>query len=115
MIFRHDFQTRVTLTKKFGQPGTRAGAWSWCMPTMSRVGRLLNGPDALIGAASRRGRVKRQIVAYADWNGAYDELLDEKGRRRRFSLRSRSKAGNRDDNPRQAVALEPGSEISQLQ
>jgi len=47
---------------------------------MSRVGRLLNGPDALIGALLDTVGLSGTILAYTDWDGAYDELLDKDGR-----------------------------------
>lgn len=47
---------------------------------MSRVGRLLHGPDALITALRDTVGSSGTILAYADWDGAYDELLDENGR-----------------------------------
>lgn len=48
--------------------------------SMSRVGRLLNGPDALIGAPLDAVGPSGTLLAYTDWDGAYDELLDEDGR-----------------------------------
>jgi aminoglycoside 3-N-acetyltransferase len=47
---------------------------------LRRVGRLLNGPDALIGALLDVVGTQGTILAYTDWYGAYDELLDEHGR-----------------------------------
>jgi len=47
---------------------------------MSRVGRLLHGPDALIAALRDAVGTSGTVVAYTDWDGAYDELLDEEGR-----------------------------------
>jgi aminoglycoside 3-N-acetyltransferase len=47
---------------------------------MSRVGRLLNGPDVLIQALLDAVGPGGTILAYTDWDGAYDDLLDEHGR-----------------------------------
>ena len=47
---------------------------------MSRVGRLLNGPDALIGALLDESSPGGTVIAYTDWDARYDELLDEDGR-----------------------------------
>jgi aminoglycoside 3-N-acetyltransferase len=47
---------------------------------MSRVGQLLSGPDTLIGALLDAVGPSGTILAYTDWDGAYDELLDEDGR-----------------------------------
>lgn len=47
---------------------------------MSRVGRLLNGPDALIGALLDAVGPTGTIMSYTDWDAAYDELLDSAGR-----------------------------------
>lgn len=47
---------------------------------MSRVGRLLNGPDALIGALLDAVGSAGTIMSYTDWDAAYDELLDSAGR-----------------------------------
>jgi aminoglycoside 3-N-acetyltransferase len=47
---------------------------------MSKVGRLLNGPDALIGALLDAVGPAGTVLAYTDWDAAYDELLDSDGR-----------------------------------
>lgn len=47
---------------------------------MGRMGRLLNGPDAFIAALRDAVGTEGTIVAYTDWDTAYDELLDEEGR-----------------------------------
>ncbi len=46
---------------------------------VSRVGRLLNGPDALIGALVDATSPGGTVVAYTDWDARYDELLDPDG------------------------------------
>jgi aminoglycoside 3-N-acetyltransferase len=47
---------------------------------MGKVGRLLNGPDALIGALLDAVGPEGTVLAYTDWDAIYDELLDEHGR-----------------------------------
>lgn len=47
---------------------------------MSRVGPLLNGPDALIGALLDASSPDGTILAYTDWDARYDGLLDRNGR-----------------------------------
>ena len=47
---------------------------------MSRLGRLLNGPDAFIGALLDAVGPSGTILAYTDWDGDYEDLLDGDGR-----------------------------------
>ena len=47
---------------------------------MSRVGRLLNGPDVLIEALRDAVGPDGTVLAYVDWDGAYDDVLDAEGR-----------------------------------
>ena len=49
------------------------------MRRMSRVGRMLHGPDALIGALLDTVGSQGTIMSYTDWDGTYDDLLDESG------------------------------------
>ncbi|APG86460.1 aminoglycoside N(3')-acetyltransferase III (plasmid) [Sinorhizobium americanum CCGM7] len=60
--------------------GVQAGDMVMVHAAVSRLGRLLNGPDALIGALLDAVGSAGTILAYTDWDGAYDELLDEDGR-----------------------------------
>jgi aminoglycoside 3-N-acetyltransferase len=48
--------------------------------SLSKVGRLLNGPDAVIGALLDAVSPAGTIMAYTDWDARYDELLDAEGR-----------------------------------
>jgi aminoglycoside 3-N-acetyltransferase len=74
------FVTRAGLSADLEGMGLGTGDMVMVHAAMSRVGRLLNGPDALIGAL--RDVVGREgtILAYTDWDGAYDDLLDGNGR-----------------------------------
>lgn len=47
---------------------------------LSRVGRLLNGPDAVIGALLDAVGRDGTVLAYTDWDARYDELLGPDGR-----------------------------------
>ncbi|MET4691140.1 aminoglycoside 3-N-acetyltransferase [Sinorhizobium fredii] len=74
------FHTRASLSKDLDSLGICAGDTVMVHAAMRRVGRLLNGPDVLIDALRDAIGPAGTIVAYTDWNGAYDELLDENGR-----------------------------------
>ena len=74
------FLTRASLRADVEAFGIGAGDLVMVHAAMSRVGRLLNGPDALVGALLDAVGPQGTIVAYTDWDGAYDELLDEHGR-----------------------------------
>ncbi|MCA3254730.1 MAG: aminoglycoside 3-N-acetyltransferase [Alphaproteobacteria bacterium] len=47
---------------------------------MRRVGPLLNGPDALIGALRDVVGADGTLVAYTDWDSRHTDLLDDDGR-----------------------------------
>ncbi|HEX8438583.1 aminoglycoside 3-N-acetyltransferase [Archangium sp.] len=74
------FQTRASLRKDVERLGIRPGDSVMVHAAMSRVGRLLNGPDALIGAILDASSPGGTVLAYTDWDARYDELLDEEGR-----------------------------------
>lgn len=72
------FLTRADLRGDLERLGMRPGDTVMAHAAFSRVGRVLNGPDALIGAlldATDGGTV----LAYTDWDARYDELLDADG------------------------------------
>ncbi|MBZ9936369.1 aminoglycoside 3-N-acetyltransferase [Mesorhizobium sp. BR1-1-16] len=73
------FLTRADLAADCGRLGIRNGDTVMVHAAMGRVGRLLNGPDALIGALLDTVGPEGTILAYADWDGAYDDLLDADG------------------------------------
>ena len=74
------FRTRASLRRDLEALGLAAGDAVMVHAAMSRVGRLLNGPDALIAAILDAIGPAGTLLAYTDWDGAYDELLDEQGR-----------------------------------
>lgn len=47
---------------------------------VSRIGPMLNGPDALIGALLDASHPGGTVLAYTDWDARYDVLLDGDGR-----------------------------------
>ncbi|MBB2699647.1 UNVERIFIED_ORG: aminoglycoside 3-N-acetyltransferase [Rhizobium esperanzae] len=74
------FHTRLSLGQDLRELGLRPGDMVMVHAAMSRVGLLLSGPDVLIDALRDAVGPSGTIVAYTDWNGAYDELLDGDGR-----------------------------------
>ncbi|SHF18088.1 aminoglycoside 3-N-acetyltransferase [Kaistia soli DSM 19436] len=73
------FLTRADLAADCARLGIRTGDTVMVHAAMGRVGRLLSGPDALIGALLDTVGTEGTILAYTDWDGAYDELLDADG------------------------------------
>jgi aminoglycoside 3-N-acetyltransferase len=74
------FQTRSSLREDVERLGISPGDAVMVHAAMSRVGRLLNGPDALIGALLDASGPGGTVLAYTDWDACYDELLDRDGR-----------------------------------
>jgi aminoglycoside 3-N-acetyltransferase len=77
---RRPFRTRTSLRDDLIRLGVRAGDAVMVHAAMGKVGRLLNGPDALIGALLDAVGPEGTVLAYTDWDAAYDELLDGHGR-----------------------------------
>ncbi|ACL60023.1 aminoglycoside 3-N-acetyltransferase [Methylobacterium nodulans] len=76
----HSFRTRAALRADLAALGVGASDAVMVHAAMRRVGRLLNGPDALIGALRDAVGPGGTILAYTDWDAAYDGLLDAEGR-----------------------------------
>lgn len=74
------FLTRASIRADLERLGVAAGDMVMVHAAMRRVGRLLNGPDALIDALLDAVGAEGTIVAYTDWDALYEELLDESGR-----------------------------------
>jgi aminoglycoside 3-N-acetyltransferase len=74
------FWTRASLRKDVECLGICPGDVVMVHAAMSRIGRLLNGPDALIGALLDTSGPDGTILAYTDWDARYDELVDQDGR-----------------------------------
>lgn len=73
------FRTRASLRADLEALGLGTGDVVMVHAAMRKVGRLLNGPDALIGALRDVVSPSGTILAYTDWDAAYDELLDADG------------------------------------
>ena len=74
------FITRADLRSDLEKLGLRPGDAILAHGALSRVGRLLNGPDAVIGALLDAVSPTGTVLAYTDWDARYDELLDAEGR-----------------------------------
>ena len=74
------FTTRADLAADLRRLGLRPGDAVLAHAALGRVGRLLNGPDALIGALLDAVGPAGTVLAYTDWDARYDELLDADGR-----------------------------------
>ncbi|MGY0789172.1 aminoglycoside 3-N-acetyltransferase [Azospirillum argentinense] len=74
------FHTRASLREDVERLGVGPGDIVMVHAAMSRVGALLNGPDALIGALLDASSPDGTILAYTDWDARYDGLLDGNGR-----------------------------------
>ena len=74
------FVTRAQLRDDLRRLGLRPGDVVMAHGALSRVGPLLNGPDAVIGALLDATAPGGTVVAYTDWDARDDELLDADGR-----------------------------------
>ncbi len=74
------FRTRAGLRADLERLGIGPGDTVMVHAAMRRVGRLLNGPDALIGALLDATTGTGTVVAYTDWDAPYDEVLGPDGR-----------------------------------
>jgi len=74
------FATRVALRDDLHRIGVEAGGTVMVHAAMSKVGPLLNGPDALIRALLDVLGPKGTMMAYTSWDSVHDDLLDDDGR-----------------------------------
>ena len=74
------FMTRAGLAEDLRRLGLRPGDAVLAHGALSRVGRLLNGPDIVIGALLDAVSPGGTALAYTDWDARYDELLTPDGR-----------------------------------
>ena len=72
--------TRASLRADLQALGLQAADAVMVHAAASRVGRTLGGPDALVGALLDAVGPSGTVLAYTDWDAAYEELLDEHGR-----------------------------------
>lgn len=74
------FVTRAGLRADLARLGVQAGDSLMIHAALSRIGRLLGGPDALIDAALDAVGISGTILAYTDWDAGYEDLLGDDGR-----------------------------------
>lgn len=74
------WHSRLTLASDLNELGIRHGDTVMVHAAVSSIGRLLNGPDALIDALADVTGPSGTVVAYTDWDARYHELLDDHGR-----------------------------------
>lgn len=73
-------RTRASLRDDLERLGVRPGDTVMVHAALSRVGPMLNGPDAVIGALLDAVGKDGTALAYTDWDARYDELLGPDGR-----------------------------------
>ena len=74
------FHTRMSLAADLRSLGVAAGDIVMVHAAMGRFGRILGGPDAFIGALGDAVGPEGTIMAYTDWDGNYEDLMDDSGR-----------------------------------
>lgn len=74
------FITRASLADDLALLGLAPGDAVMVHAAVSKVGRLLDGPDTIIAALSDAVGPEGTILAYADWEARYEDLVDEDGR-----------------------------------
>lgn len=74
------FVTRAALSDDLRRIGVAAGDTIMVHAAMSKVGPLLNGPDALTRALLDVLGPEGTMVVYASWDSVHDDLLDDEGR-----------------------------------
>ncbi|WP_196259251.1 aminoglycoside 3-N-acetyltransferase [Pelagibacterium limicola] len=75
-----DFLTRAGLTADLSRLGLATGDIVMVHAALSKIGRVLGGPDAIIGALRDAVGPEGTIAAYCDWDASYEDLLDAEGR-----------------------------------
>lgn len=74
------FVTRASLAADLARLGLAPGDAVMVHAAVSKVGRLLDGPDTIIAALSDAVGPNGTVLAYADWEARYEDLVDEDGR-----------------------------------
>ncbi|CAN7245324.1 aminoglycoside 3-N-acetyltransferase [Bosea sp. LjRoot90] len=74
------FVTRTALAANLAKLGLVSGDAVMVHAAVSRVGRLLDGPDTIIAALSDAVGPGGTVLAYADWEARYEDLVDADGR-----------------------------------
>lgn len=74
------FVTRASLAADLAALGVIPGDAVMVHAAVSKVGRLLDGPDTIIAALSDAVGSDGTVLAYADWEARYEDLVDQAGR-----------------------------------
>lgn len=74
------FVTRAALAADLAKLGLASGDAVMVHAAVSKVGRLLDGPDTIIAALCDVVGPEGTVLAYADWEARYEDLADEDGR-----------------------------------
>ncbi|MFN3047235.1 aminoglycoside 3-N-acetyltransferase [Pseudomonas alloputida] len=74
------FVPRAALAAELAELGLASGDAVMVHAAVSKVGRLLDGPDTIIAALSDAVGPEGTVLAYADWEARYEDLVDEDGR-----------------------------------
>lgn len=74
------YLTRADLRDDLARIGVRVGDTVMVHAAMGKVGPLLNGPDALVGALLDVLGPDGTLMAYTDWNSLHTDLMDDEGR-----------------------------------
>lgn len=74
------FVTRASLAVDLTKLGLAPGDAVMVHAAVSKVGRLLDGPDTIIAALCDVIGQEGTVLAYADWEARYEDLCDEDGR-----------------------------------
>ncbi|HAT2713928.1 TPA: aminoglycoside 3-N-acetyltransferase [Aeromonas hydrophila] len=74
------FVTRASLAADLAHLGLAPGDAIMVHAAVSKVGRLLDGPDTIIAALSDAVGPDGTVLAYTDWEARYEDLADADGR-----------------------------------
>ncbi|MCD7059460.1 aminoglycoside 3-N-acetyltransferase [Pelagibacterium xiamenense] len=77
---RAPFVTRAALLEDLRAIGLARGDIVMVHAALSKIGPLLNGPDAVIGALRDAVGPEGTVMGYTDWDARYEDLLDADGR-----------------------------------
>jgi len=73
------YRTRASLREDLVQLGVRRGGTIMLHAAMSKVGPLLNGPDALSHALLDAIGPEGTMMVYTSWDSVHDDLMDDDG------------------------------------
>src|SRR5690554_775612 len=79
MSDEHHFVSKADLVRDLAALGLVRGDTVLVHAAVSKVGKILGGPDVLIAALRDAVGPEGTIMAYADWDACYEELLNADG------------------------------------